>query len=157
MLLDTSKSASLDIYIQASTGDSLQVNATSPLDSPTVVLEIVKRPRDPPFFFGELDSQILLDLNLLDETSIVTFLFPEVLSMSVWAVVWISVDNLPSFATYSNETLESSQLQFTGLTEELKGVYTIKINVTDDELASTEYEIKIEVAKPYVFAGIDIQ
>ena len=157
MLLDTSEPASFDIYIQASTGDLLQVNATSPLDFPTVVLQIVKRPNIPPFFFGELDSQILLDLNLLDETSIVTFVFPEVLSMNVWAQVWISVDNLPSFATYSNETLESSQLQFTGLTNEMIGVYTIRINVIDNELDSTEYEIKVEVDKPYVFAGVNIQ
>lgn len=67
------------------------------------------------------------------------------------------MDKLPPFTSYSNETLETSQLSFTGLTEEFLGVFVIKVNVTDELLAFTEYEIEVKVDKPSIFAGVVIQ
>lgn len=154
--MNTSLENSYEIYIQAQTGNQTKFNATSSILLPTAILTLVKQPNQAPFF-EELESEILLDLNKLDKDSVVTFVFPDVLDSNILDHVWISVDKLPSFATYVNETLETSQLIFTGITEDKMGVYPIKVNVTDEYLATTEYDIQIEIDKPFIFAGVIIE
>ena len=78
--------------------------------------------------------------------------------MNIQDEIWITVTKLPSFATYSNDSLETSSIVFSEfIGEDDIGVYAIQVSVTDQHQASTEYYIDLEVGKPFVFAGVVIE
>lgn len=125
VLNDTTTEIRYKVYIMASTG-----NATSDVSSHILELNVVKAPNQAPVFFEELKSKIVLNLNTLSESSY-TYLLPEVFDMNIWDLVYITVVDLPDFVTYTNETLETSSLVFSGMTDEDIGQYSITLNVTD--------------------------
>jgi hypothetical protein len=130
VLNDTTTEKRYKVYIMASTGNAINFNATSDVSSHILEINVETAPNQAPVFFEELNSKIVLNLNTLSESSY-TYLLPEVFDMNIWDLVYITVVDLPDFVTYTNETLETSSLVFSGMTDEDIGQYSITLNVTD--------------------------
>ena len=136
---------SYEIFIEASTG-----NVTSSIEDPIAFLFISEEPNRPPMFFGELEEEIIIDLNKKNSYE---YLLPETVDINKGQTVSLSVEFEAEFITYDEEL---KTLFFDGISESDIGEYIIKLTLQDNKMGIEEYEIEVIVKKPAVFVGVII-
>ena len=105
-----------------------------------ITYEIIKPPNFPPYFTGEVQKDISINLSTLKANQVVTYTIPSYTDPN-WEEVTLTVAHLRDFMHFDG----IDTIQFKGMNEKNLGSYIFDLILTDERGMQKIEEVKLNI------------